>query len=159
MDIYEFAMQMEKDGENYYRELAAQANAPGMRTILTMLADDEVKHYNVIQQMKAQAPQMIETEILNKAKNVFAQMRERGEFDLGNSQIELYQKAQEIERKSRDFYRQKAEEVPTQAAKALLLQIAEEERKHYFLLENIIVLVSRPQTWLENAEWYHLDEY
>lgn len=29
MDIYEYAMQMEKDGENYYRELAQKAPNKG----------------------------------------------------------------------------------------------------------------------------------
>lgn len=35
----------------------------------------------------------------------------------------------------------------------------EEEKKHYFLLDNIIEFVSRPEQWLENAEFYHLEEY
>jgi rubrerythrin len=43
--------------------------------------------------------------------------------------------------------------------KGLFLQIAEEEKKHYWILENILNFISRPQNWLENAEWYHLDEY
>jgi rubrerythrin len=43
--------------------------------------------------------------------------------------------------------------------KEIFLKLADEEKKHYFLLENIIDFVSRPQKWLENAEFYHLDEY
>ena len=42
MDIYQFAMQMEKDGENYYRKLAAECGVPGLQKIFTMLADEEV---------------------------------------------------------------------------------------------------------------------
>jgi hypothetical protein len=37
--------------------------------------------------------------------------------------------------------------------------LADEEKKHMILMENLIEFVSRPDTWLENAEWYHLDEY
>ena len=43
--------------------------------------------------------------------------------------------------------------------KRIFQKLAEEEKKHYFLLENIIQFVSRPETWLENAEFYHLEEY
>jgi rubrerythrin len=38
-------------------------------------------------------------------------------------------------------------------------KIADEEKKHYLILQEIIDFVSRPQTWLENPEWYHLEEY
>lgn len=75
------------------------------------------------------------------------------------SQIELYKKAQEIEEKSRKFYLEKAGEAVNPAQKEIFSKIADEEKKHYFILENVIEFVSRPQNWLENAEWYHLEEY
>ena len=34
MDIFEFAMQMEKDGESYYREIAAKVDNKGVKKIL-----------------------------------------------------------------------------------------------------------------------------
>ena len=40
MNIFEYAMQIEKDGEDYYRQLAQQTVSKGMRTILAMLADE-----------------------------------------------------------------------------------------------------------------------
>ncbi|HEW78498.1 MAG TPA: rubrerythrin, partial [Phycisphaerales bacterium] len=40
MDIFKYAMQMEKDGEDYYRQLAQQTSNKGLQTILTMLADE-----------------------------------------------------------------------------------------------------------------------
>jgi rubrerythrin len=160
MNIFEFAMQMEKDGENCYRQLAKKVNNKGIETILTMLADDEVKHYNAIEKMRASRPQMAETTILADAKNVFEQMKEGNEkFDIDSGQIELYKKAQGIEKKSRDFYLEKAKEVEEDFQKETFRKLAEEEKKHYFLLENVIQFVSRPQTWLENAEFYHLEEY
>ncbi|MHC4570594.1 MAG: ferritin-like domain-containing protein [Planctomycetota bacterium] len=160
MNIFEFAMQMEKDGENYYHQLAKKVNNKGIETILIMLADDEVKHYNAIEQMCTSRPQMAETTILADAKNVFVQMKEDNEKpDTDAGQIQLYKKAQDIEKKSRDFYLEKAKEVEEDFQKDSFLKLAEEEKKHYFVLENIIQFVSRPQTWLENAEFYHLEEY
>jgi len=160
MNIFEYAMQMEKDGEDYYRQLAQQAANKGLKTVLTMLADEEVKHYNTIKKMKTETPQMTETTILIDAKNVFVQIKEMGEkFDFGIGQPELYKKAQDIEKKSEDFYLEKTNEVKEEHQKESFLRLADEEKKHYFLLENIIEFVSRPETWLENAEFYHLEEY
>jgi rubrerythrin len=160
MDIFEYAMQMEKDGENYYRQLVQQTTNKGLKTILTMLADEEVKHYNAIEKIRAGEAQMAETTILVDAKNIFVQLKESGqEFDVEISQIDLYKKAQDIEQKSRDFYLEKANEVGQDYQKELFLKLAEEEKKHYFLLDNIIVFVSRPEHWLENTEFCHLEEY
>ncbi len=42
MDIYDYAIQMEKDGETYYRELGRKSKAEGLQFIFTILADEEV---------------------------------------------------------------------------------------------------------------------
>jgi rubrerythrin len=160
MDIFEYAMQMEKDGEDYYRQLVGQTENKGLKAIFSMLADEEVKHYEVVEQMKTHSPQMTQTQVLTDAKNVFVHMKESGEtFDFDARQVELYKKAQDIEKKSQDFYSEKAQEVTKEEQKEIFKQLASEEEKHYFLLENIIEFVSRPDTWLENAEFHHLEPY
>ena len=159
-NIFEYAMQMEKDGEDYYRQLAQKTGNNGLRTILTMLADEEVKHYNTLEKIKTQKTQIAESEILTDAKNVFVQIKESDEsFNFDIKQTELYQKAQDIEKKSRDFYKEKASEVTEEFQKELFLKLAIEEQKHYVLLDNIIEFVSRPEQWLENAEFFHLEDY
>jgi len=160
MDIFEYAMQMEKDGEDYYRQLAKQTANEGLKTILTMLADEEVKHRNVIEKMTKEKPQLAQTTVLVDARNVFVQMKESGEkFDFDTGQKELYKKAQDIEKESQDFYLEKANEVKQDYQKDIFLKLAEEEKKHYFLLDNIVEFISRPETWVENAEFNHLEEY
>jgi rubrerythrin len=159
MDIYEYAMQMEKDGENYYRELARKTANAGLKNILTVLADAEVKHYNVFRSMrKNEGIPDTDTKILSNVKNIFIRMTEEEQTGVDSSQSELYRKAQEIEKKTRDFYLEKADEVKA-SQKAIFIKIAGEEKKHYLILENIIDFVSRPETWLENPEWYHLEDY
>ncbi len=126
INIFEYAMQMEKDGEDYYRQLAQQTVNEGMRTILTMLADEEVKHYNALEKMKTEKPQIAKTKILTDAKSVFVQIKESGEsFDFDIKQTELYKKAQDIEKKSHEFYTEKANEVTEEYQKELFLSIGE----------------------------------
>ena len=160
MNIFEFAMQMEKDGEDYYRQLASAADNSGLKTILTMMADEEVKHYNYLDKMQTEHPQVEEVTILADCKNLFALMKDSSETVSSQvDQVELYKKAQEVEKESETFYREKADEVEQDYQKELFLLLAEEEKKHFFLLENIIDFVSRSQEWLENAEFCHLDDF
>ncbi|MDN3513616.1 MAG: ferritin family protein [Candidatus Brocadia sp.] len=161
MNIYDFAMQMEKDGENYYRDSAQKIDNAGLRKILGILVDAEVKHYNILQKMKDHKKvQMSDTEILANVKNIFVKMKEENDtVGVNISQIGLYKKAQDIEKNSQIFYLEKADEVTNTSHKEIFLKIADEEKKHYFILKNILDFVSRPQHWLENAEWYHLEEY
>jgi rubrerythrin len=160
MDIYAFAMKMEKDGEAFYLELARKASNKGVATILEMLADEEVKHYNAIKAMQGGAYDMAETDILGRAKNIFQRIRDFGDgFDATTDEIALYRQAMKIEKQSEDFYLDRVDQVKNPAQKELLLRLASEERKHYYLLENIVDFISRPQYWLENAEFFHFEEY
>jgi rubrerythrin len=160
MDIFEFAMKMEKDGENYYRGLAAKTTNTGLRSIFTMLADAEVIHYNIFRKMKEHEKiSVAPTGIVSGVRNIFEKMGEEKNTDVDITQVELYKKAGEIEKASQDFYLKQAGEAKDQEQKEIFLRIADEEQKHYFIVARIIDFVSQPQTWLENPEWYHLEEY
>ncbi len=161
MGIFEFAIEKEQLAEHFYRELAQCAPHKGLVSIFTMLADEEHGHIDVVTKMKEGASALVaDTILLTNAKTIFAKMRQsKDKFDFGNSQVDLYKKAQDIEKDSRLFYCQKAKEADNPSHKAIFNILAEEENKHYFLLENIIEFVSRPQTWLENAEFHHLEKY
>jgi len=163
VDIFEYAKQMEKDGEKYYRELAAQCPVSGLKNILGLLADAEVDHYHTLVQMQRQEDVAYDEGTLRlDSKNIFAQMIDQGaKADFTASEIDHYRKAQDLEKKSRDFYLEKADEAPSPKVQEILRQIAEEERLHYQLLDSMIEFMSRPLpgNWLENAEWHHRDEY
>jgi rubrerythrin len=158
LDIFAFAMKMEEDGRNYYLEVAEKTSDTGLKNILNMLANDELKHYEILREMKTKASTMAATQVLENAKNIFAEMNP-SELESASTQSDLYRKAQELEKKSRNFYLDKSEEVEGEDHRSLFQQLAEEERKHYFLLENIIELLLRPKTWLEDAEFSNLDDY
>jgi len=161
MDVYAYAMQMEKDGESYYRECAARTGSAGLRRILLMLADAEVTHYELFRRMRDREEAVLpEGALVEQVKNVFAELREReGVAGVRSSEVELYRKAQDLERRSWELYEGEAARAVSPAERLTLERIAVEERRHFRILEGIIDFVSRPEQWLENAEWYHLEEY
>ena len=160
MDIFTFAMQFEKDGESYYRELADKQSHAGIREICFMLAEAEAKHYHVIEQLSHNVkPKDFETPLLSNAKNVFRTMKVEKQDVSMTSSLEMYEKALALEKDSLKFYLQQAEKETDSLLKEVFGLLANEEKQHAFLLEAIIEFVNRPQTWLENAEFNHLDEY
>jgi len=161
MDIFQFAMEMEKTSEDYYRRLSRKTANKGLRNILTMLANEEKKHFKIVQQMKAQSPPTItETDVLGNARLIFKKMRESAEsFNPDAAELQLYEKARDIEKKSRQFYLEKAEEVADAPHREIFKKLAAEEQKHLALLQGICDFVARPQWFLENAEIYPFDDY
>lgn len=52
MNIFDFALKMELDSEMYYRELAAKAEYQELKVVLDGLADDEQRHYMIVQALQ-----------------------------------------------------------------------------------------------------------
>ncbi len=164
MNIYEFAMQMEKDGEKFYLLLASNCQVEGIATIFTMLANEEVKHYNTIAQLQNHSGNfsLVKTTVLENVKNIFIRMKEeKADVRFDSSELESYRKAMAIEEMSWKFYLDKAADAGEEAVKQIFLRLAGEEEKHLRIMENVVEFVARPEpgNWLENAEWHHLDEY
>lgn len=161
MDIFEFAMEMEKNSEDYYRQLSTKTTNKGLSNILTMLAEEESKHFRIVRQMKAQSPATItETDVLGDASAIFQNIRESAKtFNIEITELQLYEKARDIEKKSRQFYLDKAQEVTDTSHRDIFRKLAAEEQKHLALLQGICDFVARPQWFLENAEIYHLEDY
>jgi rubrerythrin len=160
MEIFDFAMKMEQDGEAYYRKLADEANNPGLASILNFLADEEVKHYKIFKKLRdGQTDELPESTLLSDVTNIFEDLSKEYEtnketpFEFSADQPQFYRKAQDLEKQSEMFYRDKAEDTEDEKTKTLMLKIADEEKRHYFVLENIIDFVTHPKRWIEDAEW------
>lgn len=168
MNVFEYALKMERDGEAYYRELARDAPGKALAAIFTRLADAEARHYRIVLDMQnaAPAPELADSDPLATADNLFAELKEQQDSDpFADPQatdrcVEAYRRAQEIEKQSMEFYRDKAKEADDRAHRDRLDRLADEEKRHCWILHNIVTCVSRPDfSWIEFAEWNHLEAY
>jgi rubrerythrin len=160
MDVLGYAMNLEKEGEEYYRELAESCENEGVKKILIWLAEEEVKHYNIFKAMKTSVPQMEQADILDRAESVFRQMKKEGSFEpIPPLQINAYRKALELEKKTYDYYMEQSQHAMNQEQKEIFLKVAGEEDQHYRLVESIIEFISAPERYLDYAEFYHIDTY
>ena len=51
MNVYEYAMKLEKEGESYYRDLAKGSPFESLKKVFEILANEEVKHYILFKNM------------------------------------------------------------------------------------------------------------
>ena len=101
-----------------------------------------------------------DTKVLESGINIIKKFSiNNDDIGISQKQLTIYKKAQQIELKSKNFYQEKADEASLPEHKSLLQWLALEEEKHYNLLDNIIIHVSRSETWVESAEFTTREEY
>ena len=160
MNIFDQAMDIEKEGEALYRKFSLDASDEGMKRVFTWLADQERKHYEIFKKMKAgKSASIEESTILHDVKDIFAGWKDiAGNIVVKVSEADLYRRALDSENKSVLVYENYAKDSATGQQKGIFLSIAKEEKRHRWILGNIIEFVTKPEVWVENAEFDHLEE-
>lgn len=155
MNVYEYAMKVEKDGEAYYREMADSAGNSGLKKIFLMLAEEEVKHYHVFKSMMNQEElDLDKLNLITDTKTIFETLQaQKNKVDINKTQINFYKDAIAREENSHDFYVYEASKISNQIEKAIFLKIADEEIKHKKVLEEIVHFLEEPADWVASAEF------
>ncbi len=159
MNIYEFAMNLEKEGEKFYRDLADKTEDKGLKSILLMLAEEEVKHYDLFKKMldDADISTLPKMEVFEETASVFEQMKNtKEEHSFDKNQVEYYQKAVAIEEQNENFYRKEACNAKSEEHKKIFTRIADEEEKHLVVLKNLVEFITEPDNYLESAEFRNM---
>jgi rubrerythrin len=162
MDFFKVALEMEEKTIESYRSLAEKCQShEGVKNILLMLAEDHEKHTKTLKEMQNNAAvEMEETEAFREARELFSNMqKDNAPFSCEIDQVKLYEDARDLVLKKLQFYLDMVMNIENEKNKSLVNQMAEEEKKQAVILDHIIEMVRRPQTWLEDAEFHHLDEY
>lgn len=158
MNILDFALQMELDGEKFYRKLAEHTQHADLKSVLDGLADDEQRHYKIIKLAKEQdLKQVTENPSLLTTQNVFSLNKEFISQEIADKlkheQIDIYKAAVFKEQESIDFYRKFAENAIDDEEKRVAAILQHEEEKHAEVLEDIIILLNHVNDWVESAEF------
>ncbi|HOA40543.1 MAG: ferritin family protein [Halanaerobiales bacterium] len=161
MNIFDFAIEFERELHDYYQEKSKNAPNEYMRKLFAELAAEELKHEQIVLQLRAEKMvEEVESDIKEKARDFFQRMvDELPEMIFPEDEVEIYKQAVELERKSKEFYLEQAEKADLAHVRRVFKQLAEEERKHQEIMENLAEMLDRPNTWLEDAEWNHMEEY
>ncbi len=162
MNVFEFAMKMELEGKEWYEKAASGTSDPTLKKILLEMAEDEQKHYDVFKAYRdgtegTELPPT--TSVLTNARSFFERMAESGPVEFSGDEIDVWRQLLENETNAEKFYLEKAAEADDDTTRKALELIATEEFRHRMLIEHMIGFLSAPKTWLESAEWHHLEAY
>jgi rubrerythrin len=100
------------------------------------------------------------TTIIEDVKNIFEELP--GDADpLQGEETDLaaYRHAMKIEADSFRLYEETAEKESDPETRKLLLRIADEEHKHFTIMENIFHFVNAPSQYLAWGEFSNLEEF
>lgn len=160
MDIIKYAMQMELDGKTFYENGAKKASAPMIRKVFETLAVEEHRHYHFFKNMKENKKQDVEKAVSIKkdavkmVKNVFMEMVDSGKDQIaGDSTKTIWEEALLIEQKAEKLYRDAAEKEADKNKKKLLNIIADEEKSHIYLIDNMLSFLKDPETFAASQNY------
>ncbi|MCX5774914.1 MAG: ferritin family protein [Firmicutes bacterium] len=161
MNDMKFALQMEHDGERYYREQASLIKNKGIRSVCLLLADEE-KHHGELLEKKfgSKLGTLSDTDALAQAKNVFHGLSAIKVDGVEKaSQLDFYRIASEKEKESIELYTKYLAHAKSDEEKQLFEFLIRQETHHYEILEAFVAFVKRPEDWVENAEFGIREDY
>jgi rubrerythrin len=157
-DAIQTAIQMEKDGYAFYQKAAAQTTSDMGRTIFESLSADELLHLEVFQKMWKNTIGSQEWDaLLNTNKKyqklpIFPKDLTSVEGQKPNvNELDALRIAMVAEQQAIEYYTKIHEQLQDQQAKKIINQIIEQEKKHYFLLQEEFTHLS------STGYWYELD--
>lgn len=152
--MFDFAIQMEKDAESLYLELADRTSNSGIKRVFTMLAGDEARHRKVIEKLQKKLDTDPEKGSALEIKTVFDEMKSNfRNIHLDDHVVKDYELALEIEKKGVEYYKKQFEGAKDGKTKKLYEVLMKQESYHLMTVENLVDMVRKPEWWVENAEF------
>lgn len=155
MNVLEFAINMELEGEKYYNKQAENNNDNGLKNIFLMLAKDENDHAKILQNKSNNLPyELNNNETLSEAKNLFKGIKDlKNEIKQTPEQLDLYRAALEKEKESIHLYEKLLSEANDDKSRDLFKFLINQEKDHYTTLDELVSQLNKCNDWVESAEF------
>jgi len=161
MNVLDFAINMELDGEKYYKEQAEIAQDISLKNIFLILAEDENSHAKLLQHKSNNMSYELKgTETISETKNLFNEIKDfKNELKQNPDQLDLYRVALEKEKESIDLYEKLLSQSEDDKSINLFKFLIAQEKDHYTTLEELVSQLSKCNDWVEAAEFGVRVEY
>ncbi len=155
MDIMEFAINMEIEGENFYNEQADRSKDDRLKTVMLMLANEEKHHAELlVSKSKELQYQLIKSNTISDAESIFKGLKDfKSDIKEFPDQLDFYRMALDKEQQSIELYNKLLLEVTDDKSKELFEYIIDQEKDHYKIIEELVLLLKHAKDWVESAEF------
>lgn len=161
MNVFDFAMDIERRGRNFYRSVAQKTGSAGVRTIFSMMAEDEQKLLERFRAMKETVAftTMQDSAVLEGSANILRGILNEREALQITSDIEAYHYVMDVEAAIFRLYEDAARREVNPEVQGLLRRIAVEERRELESLQQLFDFVNAPNQFLAWGEFSNLSEF
>ena len=157
----EFAINLEKNGEKYYREQAEKYKGTSVFNIFVMLANDENYHAQILEKkLDNKEYELKDTVVVDKSKDIFSKAEEfSSDIFSEPKQVDLLREALDKEEESIDLYQKLHDESDNEEEKRFFMFLVNEEKKYYDTINELIRMHRHAEEWVEDAEFGNRDPY
>ena len=152
----ELAIDLEKEGHDYYLEQAKDPENPMVEKVLKSLASQELDHIEVIKDISEGKPvsagDLPKTDMEGQVKKVFDQFSDQEKKNWKAERTSVYEHALELEEKLYNLYKELAEETEDKEEKEFFKAIMGEENKHYESIQNVLYYITDHDRWMADKE-------
>jgi len=164
-EVVEAALRFEAEGHKILTDARDKATQPLSKATFEFLAAQEVKHMETIRAFASalsaggefDASSVKPVTLLqagDEIKGIFGQFKSAYEAAAGRAdeRMEVYEVALQMERRGHDFYREAADRATSEAARKLYAFLAEEEAKHFAIIQDTRDFLKQPDAFMAIEE-------
>ncbi len=159
MITIDFAINMELEGQKYYLEQADINKDNALNIVFTILAASEKEHALLLTKFKENEKfDLNDNFIQPEFKPVFRDLKNfRKEHT--EKQLDCYRLASSQEDKSIQLYQDMLAKAVEPQEKELFEYLISQEKEHLALFEELVIMLTRPEEWVESAEFGIREDY
>ena len=158
MKTIDFAINMEQEGHKYYLEQAELNKDNELGAVFLLLAESEKEHKNLLMKRKKSEEYDLKDFIRPNVKQVFHELK-NFQKDHTEKQLDVYRMALSQEEKSIELYQDLLKETSEPENKELFNFLIQQEKEHFNLFDDLIIMLLRPEEWVESAEFGEREDY
>lgn len=155
-DSLELAINLEREGHDYYTDHAAEADNPFVVSVLEKLAKRELEHIEAIKGIaegkSVEDVSFGKIDIENETKEVFDEFSDHEKESWKEEKFTVYDHALELETKLANLYSDMAEETEDEEEREFFNALTREEDKHYETLQNVFYYLTDHERWMAESE-------
>jgi rubrerythrin len=161
MNVFDCAIKMEEETRKYYEELVTLTDVPELKNLFSIMAAAEQEHHDALVRMKESIdPKQSLFMALQEVACLFGPLLAKRELMAElKEDPDAYRHIVKKEEEGIRFYEELAAQAKEEGSREIFLMIANEERKHLSIVENIYSFVESPKNFLAWGEFSNLKEY
>ena len=157
MNVFDCAIKIEEETKRYYQGLEAESQSPEMKHLFSMLVASEDEHHDILIRLRSIAPEQVQLAGLDGAACHFRPpLTQRELLEETENDPDLYKFTVKEEEQEISLYEELSARAGDEATAQSLRMLADAERRHLSIMENIYDFVQAPKSYLAWGEFSNL---